>query len=137
VKKFVFILLLILPSIQSFAKDVYVLVNITNNEVITKALVTQIFLGKKTQWAKGERIRMVLPLKSSEDFDEITRKSFEMNKKRFVTYWRKRLFSGSGIPPKYMNNSKSIVAFIKNNTGAIAIVSTEPTESGKLKITKF
>lgn len=56
---------------------------------------------------------------------------------KFLRYWRKRLFSGAGIPPRYIKNNEVFLKLIENNKVAIGIMKEKPKSSESIQIYEF
>lgn len=80
-----------------------------------------IFLGKKTYWPNGERIVVVMQ-KSGIVHDNFLNEHIDMTAIAFRNYWRKRVFSGVGLPPESFDSDSDIVRYVAAMPGAISYI---------------
>jgi ABC-type phosphate transport system substrate-binding protein len=101
---------------------------------LTREEASRIFLKKVTRWSDGDEIRVVQPRT-----DSPVRRAFDPTVHKLPpaairAYWAQMVFSGRDIPPVEKSNDEAIVEFVKNNTGAIGVVSDGATLSGGVKV---
>jgi len=100
---------------------------ICNKEVpdtsLSKNDIKNIFLGMKTKWSDGHKITFVV-LKGSEVHEEFVKKYVRKTAFQFNTYWRKRLFTGKGKPPKSFSDEAALLKYIADTHNAIGYIST-------------
>lgn len=104
----------------AFGKGFFIAINLKSKITsITRNDLKNIYLGKKTIWSE-ERVNalIVSQLKNSEFFQEILQKSYKQYKK----HWRRKLYSGSGIPPIWLNSSEECLTQVSKTIGSIAIL---------------
>lgn len=106
----------------AWAKDYILIVN-KNNPVHTlkRSLVKKIFLGKKSFWDNGHRIEVFLHSDSdlhNAFISEVVKKT----PRQFKMYWRRELYSGTGLPPQRRDNDQAIKAEIAANPKAISYI---------------
>ena len=125
--KFTFFSILLLFSSVSFSKDYFVLSSSKVKEAnISKDIVKRIFLGNKLFWESGERILPVhLPVKTKA-FKKFLTDVVDMDSSQFLSYWRRKMFSGRAHPPKQLSKDDSIIKFIQDNPEGIGVISSYP-----------
>ena len=118
---FFFLLLILLPpGIE--AADFVVVVNKNNPvESMDRSEIKKIFLGKKTFWADGQGIDVLLQA------DGDVHRSFVfkiLNKStiQLSLYWKQALFSGTGIPPRKLPDNLSVKEAVASNPKAIGYI---------------
>ena len=128
-----FRILILLIGVCLFSTSLYaqknrsykIIVNESNtiSSIDTKKL-SKIFLKKVTLWEDKTKILpvdLIPKSKTREAFSEnIHGKSVDAIK----AYWQKQIFSGRGVPPPEKKSDKDVIAYVKNNEGAIGYIST-------------
>lgn len=105
------------------ADDFALIVNKANVEnSISQAEAQSIFLGKKTSWPGGVSVLPVLQ-ESTQIHEVFTKAIVGKSPGQFSSYWKKALFTGTGITPKSLNGDSEVKAFVAANEGAIGYVS--------------
>ena len=102
----------------------YVLITDNSNPVTTLSAkdVKNIYLGKKTVWSDGSHITVFTQSGSNVNtvfLKEMVRKSHQ----QYTTYWKKSLFTGTGLPPKDFASDEAIKAAVSAMPGAIGYIS--------------
>jgi ABC-type phosphate transport system substrate-binding protein len=97
---------------------------------LSKEEVSRIFLKKQTRWADGAEIRVVQPR-----LDSTVRHAFDPSVHHLPpaavrAYWSQMVFSGRDVPPVEKASDDAIVEFVKQNAGAIGVVSDDAPVSG-------
>lgn len=120
------LLLILLPTILpglALADSVMVIANPSvPDSLLSKKDVSNIFLGKKSTWDDGRKIVFVI-LKKSKTHDDFLKTYLSKTATQFDTLWKKKMFTGRGIPPKAMNSDQAMVDFVAKTAGAIGYVS--------------
>lgn len=113
------------------SKSYKIIVNKSSSiESISKKDVSKIFLKKKTQWNNGDKIYPV-DLETSSSVRENFSKDIHGKPISAINiYWRKQIFSGHSVPPVEKSSNRDVVAFVKENNGAIGYVSANTDVAG-------
>ena len=82
----------------------------------------RIFLGKSTMWEDGSRYAVALADLKDPAVEAFLKTVVKKSPSQFESYWKKKLFSGSGTPPKTMNTMADVVDYVGSETGAIGVV---------------
>jgi ABC-type phosphate transport system substrate-binding protein len=82
----------------------------------------RIYLGKKTLWDSGSRIRPSLLNEKSPLTQEFLESSLRKTVRQYRAYWKRRLFSGGGAAPKTFRSSTQVVDFVASTEGGIGVV---------------
>ena len=101
----------------------YVLITDNSNPVTTISAkdVKNIYLGKKSVWSDGSHITVFTQTTSgiNKDFmKEMARKTPQ----QYSTYWKKSLFTGTGLPPKDYPSDDAIKAAVAAKPGSIGYI---------------
>lgn len=122
--KIIFVNVIFLFSLNSFAKEYLVLSNDTKrDEVIDRETVKNIFLGNKLYWKSGKRIMPVHLSVEDSSFQAFLEEVIDMDSTQFTSYWRRKLFSGRAYPPKQFEKDDMIIEFIRKNNAGIGVIS--------------
>lgn len=113
---------------------------IVNNSVaqtsISKDQVQLIFLGKMKKWENGEKIR-VGTLKDGAVHESFLNEYVDKTPSKYSSYWKIKIVSGTGIPPKMFDTEEKMVEFIAENKGAVGYISADtPHENVKTLMIK-
>lgn len=116
------------------ADDFALIVNHANPESsVTQAEAQAIFLGKKTSWPNGVGVLPVLQ-ESSPVHQEFTKAVVGKSPGQFSNYWKKALFTGTGIPPRSLNGDGEVKTFVAANDGAIGYVTAAAVDDSVKKL---
>ncbi len=117
------ILILMLPASVS-AADFAIIVNRDNPlESLEISEVKKIFLGKKNFWANGDSIDVLLQ-EEGETHQSFVQNVLDKSPRQFQMYWKRELFSGTGIPPRRHPDDQSVKASVVADPGAIGYIDT-------------
>lgn len=117
-------LLAIATPMSSLAADFQVLVQaqVPVNQIKLSEL-KKIYLGTRTFWDQSLAIhttQLDTSLLTTSSFVEI---ALEMSITSYTNYWRRRVFSGRGLPPRILNSETELMTYISNTEGAIGFIS--------------
>ncbi len=117
------IMALLLFGTAALAQDLVLVVHPGNSQAaITRQDVKNIFLGKKSSWDDGRSIDMVVqaagPLHEAFSLEVLGK-----SPQQFATYWKKALFTGTGVPPQQLAGDAGVKAFVASHPGAISYIS--------------
>ena len=120
---------IILPA-PGIAADVGVMV-ITNHSVkknsITQKDLEKIYLGKKTRWDNGKKIVPVI-LDDRDIHENFLSKYIKKSPEQFNNYWKRQVFTGRGKELKSFNSLEETIDYIKNTSGAIGYITSDPSK---------
>ncbi|MCK5352906.1 substrate-binding domain-containing protein [bacterium] len=116
-------LLLILMSGVCFADGYVLIVNKANPDTsISIQEARNIFLGKKGTWSNGLKA-VVYTQSGSPVHTDFTRSVVGKTPQQFSTFWRKALFTGTGIPPADLQGDAQAIKSVAAQPGAIGYIS--------------
>lgn len=123
-------------SISAHA-DVAVIVHPSNNDALDQEMISKIFLGK-TKAFPTTGSAVPLDLADSEAIKEdFQNKVLKKNKSQYNAYWAKLLFTGSGTPPKEIDDQRKMIELIKNNPNLIGYIDSANVTSDVKVVATF
>ena len=101
-----------------------VIVNASNAEaVLSIQQLSQLFLKRDTRWGTGARVVPVdLPVNSPVR-QEFSRAIHGRSAAAVDSFWSKQIFSGAALPPVTLPSEAAVIAYVRENPGAIGYVS--------------
>ncbi|OUR93584.1 hypothetical protein A9Q84_19135 [Halobacteriovorax marinus] len=124
------ITLFILLSLGAQAQTSYLVMSSTESSIdesIDLSDLRDIYLGNRIFWRNGDRIFPAHTTAKSNNITLFLKKVLYMSPRKYNKYWRRRLFSGKGHPPKELENDKNIIDYVKKTEGAIGLISQVPS----------
>jgi hypothetical protein len=123
------------PSAHGQApKDKGALVVIVNAENGVREVplpdLARIYLGKKTLWDSGTRLRIHPAMLDEEQavVREFIEKDIQRSVDQYRAYWKHMLFSGGGTAPRTFRTAAQVVDFVAREPGAVGILAAPPTD---------
>lgn len=96
----------------------------------------QLFLKRTTRWAGGATVVPVDQPTSSAARDAFSRQVLGKPVVAMEAYWAKQLFSGQGTPPLIKPSDREVIAYVRDNPGAVGYVAADaPVEAGTKALT--
>lgn len=92
---------------------------------LSREEIKQIYLGERVYWKDGSRIFPARLSDDSEALEKFIEDNMGMAVPKFISFWRRRLFSGRGIPPKTIDSQNEMLEFVQKRAGAIGFVSKD------------
>jgi ABC-type phosphate transport system substrate-binding protein len=106
------------------AGDVTVICNKSvSNSSVSKQDLKNIYMGKKTTWNDNKKIVFVV-LDNSNVNDQFLSSYINKSAAQFSSYWKEKVFTGQGTPPKSLVSDKEMIQFVTQTDGAIGYVSS-------------
>ena len=107
----------LLISSQSFAGSIYVVLHKENKTEFSKEMISKIYLGHLTHWDDGTKIMPIVNKSNKTEMKNFVVNILKMSMTRYKSYWRTKLFSGNGIPPRNIKRAeKSLNLAIENKS---------------------
>ena len=99
-----------------------IVVNSTNPvSEISQSDLAQIFLGKKTMWGENTKIQpILLPVHEPTTCGFLA--TIHRSPAQYIAHWRRRLFSGGGVPPKILDSPERVLDYVRRHPHSIAIL---------------
>ncbi len=122
--------LVILFFSNSLHAECVLIVNTSVPEVsLKKNDIKQIYLGKKKKWSNGQWVHPVV-LRKGNVRNEFLNKYVEKTASNYYSFWRKKIVSGTGIPPKSFQFDSGVIEFVSQKKGAIGYISSKDIIEG-------
>ncbi|MEE2671305.1 MAG: hypothetical protein VYA54_06325 [Bdellovibrionota bacterium] len=102
------------------------------NEKIDKDTVMRAFLGEMTKWPDNSRLLPAHPKSNSLTFKEFSDQVLETSTSEYLVTWRRKLFSGRGLPPKELSSDSELLDFLKKNSDAMILLKERPKNTDGL-----
>ncbi len=108
-----------------------VIVNKTNSiEEIDQSDLSDMFLKNLTKWPDKKKITPVDLNSESKTRASFSKSVHNKSFNAIKAYWQKKIFTGKGVPPVEKNSDAEVIAFVKENEGAIGYISSDASSSG-------
>lgn len=88
---------------------------------ISHSEIERIFLGKKTLWSSGKRIKPIMLELEGRVTEAFIEDVLRLTPSKFRNHWRRRLFSGGGAPPRMLESQEKVLTELSKYPNAIAI----------------
>ncbi len=127
-----FICILLLVAIVSSAiGQTILIVNSANpDEGITRAEVSNIFLGNTSKWSNGVAIKPVDQKKATNAGTAFLAMIVKMTESAYNNLWVEKMLSGEADPPINLSSDAEVVEFVKVNAGAVGYISSSTPHEG-------
>lgn len=116
--------ILLLGTNMAIAGDLVIIGNkYLAESSLNKQDLKDIYLGKKTSWSDRRKIVFVVqedPGVTVQFLKIYVHKSIS----QYTTYWKERVFTGKGTPPKSFSTDRDLIQFVARTEGAIGYVSS-------------
>jgi len=130
----VLVLALLFVSSVALAADYVVITNKANPATVLSAKeVKNYYLGKQTSWSDGTKVTVYTQNASAVNKDfmkQMVRKSPQ----QYSTYWKKSLFTGTGLPPKDFASDAEMKTAVAAQPGAIGYISASALDDSVKKL---
>lgn len=134
-KKTKSILLALLVSLAwhgtALAAGYKVIVNSANPATaLPKKDVSQLFMKKTAKWADGTAVTPVDQTEKATVRERFTQEVHGKSVAAVKSYWQQQIFSGRDVPPVEKSSDAQVIAFVKQNAGAIGYVAESADTAG-------
>jgi len=106
--------------------------SVTINDVPANFL-KKVYLGKTKKWSDGSKL-VPVSLKKGEVHTTFLKTNVRKSLSQFNTYWKKKIFTGKGTPPKSFSTEAELIKFVKSTPGALGYVSSSTNPDGVKKL---
>ncbi len=97
---------------------------------ISRSEASRIFLRLQSEWSEGGHARPVDQAKSSPLRDAFSREVLGKSLAAVEQYWTQAIFSGRAVPPVEKRTDADVLAYVRENPGAIGYVSSSASMEG-------
>ena len=134
-KKMQSILLALLVSLSwhaaASAAGYKVIVNSSNGtSSLAKKDLSQLFMKKTPKWSDGTPVVAVDQTEKASVRERFTQEVHGKSVAAVKSYWQQQIFSGREVPPVEKSSDAQVVAFVKQNAGAIGYVGESADTAG-------
>lgn len=128
-----------LLSMFSFSAlaDIVVVVHKDNVAAISEKTISNIFMGKESQFSDGTAVVPYNVASSSKLRDEFNENVIGRSTSKVNAYWSKLIFTGKGAPPKELANDAEILSMVASNPAAIGYVESKSVNDSVKIIATF
>jgi len=125
------VLAIALPARPGEPASFQVIVHPSNSvSTFTREHLTRLFLKRSTTWEDGAPVVPVDQPESSEVRGQFTRKVLGKSMSAVRSYWQQRIFSGKDVPPLQRASDEEVIAYVRQNPGAVGYVSAGAAPAG-------
>lgn len=118
------------------AADYKVIVNNANGKSsLAKKELVQLFMKKTPQWSDGTPVVAVDQTEKSTVRERFTQEIHGKSVSAVKSYWQQQIFSGRDVPPVEKSSDAQVIAFVKQNPGAIGYVAAGADTAGVKVVT--
>jgi ABC-type phosphate transport system substrate-binding protein len=108
-----------------------VIVNNANETTsLAKKELSQLFMKKTAKWGNGTPVVAVDQTEKSPARERFTQEVHGKSVAAVKSYWQQQIFSGRDVPPVEKNSDAQVVAFVKQNAGAVGYVGETADTAG-------
>jgi ABC-type phosphate transport system substrate-binding protein len=127
--------LVLLPALASAAEFVLVANPSVSTTALSRSEASRMFLRLQTDWPDGGHARPVDQSKSSPVRDAFSREVLGRSLAAVEQFWTQAIFSGRAVPPVEKRTDADVLAYVRENPGAIGYVSASVPLEGVKRIT--
>lgn len=106
-----------------------------NMTAVTRAELSDMFLGHTAAWSDGTRIVLVDQIATSQVRQDFSREVHGRSAAAIRSYWLQVMYSGRGVPPVEKKTDEEVLAYVATHPGAIGYV-TSAASTGALQLLK-
>jgi ABC-type phosphate transport system substrate-binding protein len=107
--------------------------NANGTSTLAKKDLSQLFMKKTAKWSDGTPVVAVDQTEKSTAREKFTQEVHGKSVAAVKSYWQQQIFSGRDVPPVEKSSDAQVVAFVKQNAGAIGYVS-ESADTSTVKV---
>ena len=104
--------------------------NANGKSSIAKKELSQLFMKKTAKWGDGTAVLPVDQTEKSSARERFTQDVHGKSVAAVKSYWQQQIFSGRDVPPVEKSSDAQVVAFVKQNAGAIGYVGESADTAG-------
>jgi len=120
------LVIMLLQSMVSSAQGYILVTSVqTQLESVSHADLTKLYMGDKSLLDDSIYIRLARLGDESAVTRTFVNEVLGLEPDQYIQHWRRRLFSGKGIPPKVLNSSEEMAHYIESTPKAIGFLPTD------------
>jgi len=118
-------MLLLLVSATAAIAAEYTLITDPANpvSVLSEKDAKNFYLGKKTVWENGQHVTVFTQTASAAHI-LFLKDVLSKTPQQYATYWKKSLFTGTGLPPKDLDSDAAVKAAVAAQPGSVGYISS-------------
>ena len=121
---------------SALAAGYKVIVNTANGKSsLAKKELSQLFMKKTAKWSDGAPVMAVDQTEKSSVRERFTQEVHGKSIAAVKSYWQQQIFSGREVPPVEKSSDAQVIAFVKQNAGAIGYVAENADTAGVKVVT--
>ena len=121
---------------SALAAGYKVIVNNANGKSsLAKKELSQLFMKKTAKWSDGAPVMAVDQTEKSSVRERFTQEVHGKSVAAVKSYWQQQIFSGRDVPPVEKSSDAQVIAFVKQNAGAIGYVAEGADTAGVKVVT--
>ncbi len=130
----VLVLAFLMVSSAALAADYVIITNKANPvTALTAKEIKNYYLGKQTSWSDGSKVT-VYTQKGSDVHQPFLKQLVRKTPQQYATYWKKSLFTGTGLPPKDFNSDDEMKQAVSAQPGSIGYISASALDGSVRKL---
>jgi ABC-type phosphate transport system substrate-binding protein len=130
-----FFTLLLTASFATASSFIVITRSTSEQSSITKNELREIYSGDQVFWSGGKRIRAARLPDDEQTTVDFLQSVLGKSPTQFVQFWRHKLFSGKGLPPKIVDDTEKMISYVSDTEGSIGYVpGKKKPENPKIKI---
>jgi ABC-type phosphate transport system substrate-binding protein len=97
---------------------------------VPKKDLAQLFMKKTARWSDGTPVVAVDQTEKSSVRERFTQEVHGKSVSAVKSYWQQQIFSGRDVPPVEKASDAQVIAFVKQNPGAVGYVGESVDTAG-------
>ena len=124
----------IIPVVAA-GQDFKIVINEANlTSSISKSDLSRCFMKQANTWISGQPVVPVDQAASSDVRRAFSGTVHGRDVSAVKSFWQRQIFSGQGVPPAEKASDQEVLAFVRENPGAIGYVSADADVSAGVKV---
>jgi ABC-type phosphate transport system substrate-binding protein len=121
---FILLTILLFSVNAAIAGDIVIIGNkYLAESSLKKQDLRDIYLGKKTGWSDNKKIVFAIQENPTVTV-QFLKNYIHKSATQYASYWKEKVFTGKGIPPKSFSSDKDLIEFVARTEGAVGYVSS-------------
>ena len=104
--------------------------NANGTSSVPKKDLAQLFMKKTARWSDGTAVVAVDQTEKSSVRERFTQEVHGKSVSAVKSYWQQQIFSGRDVPPVEKASDAQVLAFVKQNPGAVGYVGESADTAG-------
>lgn len=101
---------------------------------ISKDVLSRCFMKQVQMWISGQPVVPVDQAASSETRKAFSTKIHGRDVSAVKSFWQRQIFSGRGVPPPEKASDEEVLAFVRDNPGAVGYISSSANIGSGVKV---